>query len=63
MLAAYTNACGDLRHAVTTWRAIRGAGLDSLNALLTKHGQATIAPTGETLAIPVCGAPAAPRHR
>jgi photosystem II stability/assembly factor-like uncharacterized protein len=63
MLAAYTNACGDLRHAVTTWRAIRGAGLDSLNALLTKHGRATISPTGEALPIPACGPAAAPRHR
>jgi photosystem II stability/assembly factor-like uncharacterized protein len=62
MLADYAAGCQDLRAAITSWRAIRGAGLAGLDSLLAQHALAPLTATGQPPAVPACGAAVATRR-
>jgi hypothetical protein len=54
-LAAWRNICGDLRSALTSWRAINATDLVAFNALLLKNNLKPVAPATPMLPLPVCG--------
>jgi len=54
MLAAYTSACNDHASSAAAWRALNGANLSALNAVLTAAGKAPLAKSVGVRA-PACG--------
>jgi hypothetical protein len=54
-LAAWRNICGDLRSALTSWRAINATDLVAFNALLLKSNLKPVAAATPVLPLPVCG--------
>jgi hypothetical protein len=54
MRNGYIAKCGDLKTAITSWKAINTVDLPAFNAILTRNSVKPIAASSPVLAIPVC---------
>jgi hypothetical protein len=54
MLAAYGNACADLRTVINAWYSVISRELPALNAVLARNGIGQLAAPSGTMAVPTC---------